>query len=245
MSFLLRNMPRVKFADLKYAALHPMRAWQYLRRHDRISYETCARYLPPAPIIVEAGAYDGSNTLDFCRFWPDCQVYAFEPVPGAYVRLLEVADELPKQVHPQNLALGSRTGISEMHVSVTGASGGEQSSSLMAPTGTREEFPFVDFCEKAITVSVSRLDEWAANEGVSDIDFMWLDLQGMELAALEGCGGLLSRVSAIHLEVQNIPLYEGAPLYPEISRWLHSRGFRVVQEAVFRRGGNVLFVRRK
>jgi FkbM family methyltransferase len=172
-------------------------------------------------------------------------VYAFEPVPGAYQRLLKVAAERPNQVHPQNLALGSRTGISEMHVSVTGASGGEQSSSLMAPTGTREEFPFVDFCDKAITVSVSRLDEWAANQGVSDIDFMWLDLQGMELAALEGCGNLLSRVSAIHLEVQNFQLYEGAPLYPEISRWLQQREFHAAQEAVFRRGGNVLFVRQK
>jgi FkbM family methyltransferase len=242
MSVLLRYMPRVNFADLKYAALHPMRAWQYLRHHDRISYETCARYLPPAPIIVEAGAYDGSNTRDFCRFWPDCRVYAFEPVPSAYERLLKVAADFPAQAQPQNMALGSQTRISEMHVSVVGASGGEQSSSLLAPTATHEEFPFVGFRDETIPVKVTRLDEWAVATNISRVDFLWLDLQGMELAALAGCGNLLSTVSAIHCEVQNIPLYAGAPLYPEISQWLQSQGFRVAQEAVFRRGGNVLFV---
>jgi hypothetical protein len=132
-----------------------------------------------------------------------------------------------------------------MHVSVTGSSGGEQSSSLLHPTGTRDEFPFVGFQDEVITVPVTRLDEWAAKNGVGPIDFLWLDLQGMELAALEGCGNALAQVRAIHCEVQNLPLYEGAPLYPEISAWLNERGFRVAREAIFRRGGNVLFVRRK
>jgi hypothetical protein len=77
------------------------------------------------------------------------------------------------------------------------------------------------------------------------VDFLWFDLQGMELAALKGCGDLLSSVSAIHCEVQNFPLYEGAPLYPEVYKWLKQRGFAVAHEAIFRRGGNVLFVRRR
>ena len=129
-----------------------------------------------------------------------------------------------------------------MHVSATYSAGGEQSSSLLTPTATREEFPFVGFLEETITVHVTRLDQWAASRNLTHLDFLWLDLQGMELAALAGCGNLLSTVRAIHCEVQNIPLYAGAPLYPEISQWLQSRGFRVAQEAVFRRGGNVLFV---
>jgi len=141
------------------------------------------------------------------------------------------------------MALGRRAQTSEMYVSLTGASGGEQSSSLLAPAATRKEFPFVDFREKTITVQVTRLDVWAAAESINRVDFLWLDLQGMELAALEGCGDLLSSVKAIHCEVQNFPLYEGAPLYRGISQWLRERGFKVGQEAVFRRGGNVLFVR--
>jgi hypothetical protein len=130
-----------------------------------------------------------------------------------------------------------------MNVSVTGAEGGEQSSSLLPPSATRKEFPFVGFREETIPVRVTRLEEWAAVNNVRPIDFLWLDLQGMELAALEGCGDLLSAVAAIHCEVQNVALYDQAPMYPEVSAWLQRRGFRVAHEALFRRGGNVLFVR--
>jgi hypothetical protein len=143
------------------------------------------------------------------------------------------------------MALGRRAEIREMHISVTGPSGGEQSSSLLVPTATREEFPFVGFQKETIPVQVTRLDAWAAQRNINQLDCLWLDLQGMELAALEGCGDLLATVSAIHCEVQTVQLYEGAVLYPELSRWLKKRGFRVAQEAVFRRGGNVLFVRSK
>jgi FkbM family methyltransferase len=238
-------MPKISVSDTWYALRHPLRAARYALFRDRIPYEVCAEYLPVNPIIIEAGAYDGSNTRDFCRFWPDCQVYAFEPVPSAYERLVEVAKEFPLQIHPQPMALSGETGTAEMHVSVTGISGGEQSSSLLPPGATREEFPFVGFREETITVQVTRLDDWSLAHGVSRIDFLWLDLQGMELAALECCGVVLSGVSVIHCEVQNVPLYQGATLYPDIAEWLQRRGFRVAREAIFRRGGNVLFVRRK
>jgi len=236
-------MPRVNISDITYGLRHPMQAWRYLRHRDAIPYEICAHYLPANPVIIEAGAYDGSNTREFCHFWPGCQVYAFEPVPSAYERLLSVSTEFPTQIHPQNMALGGQTKISEMHVSVVGSSGGEQSSSLLAPAATHQEFPFVGFHDETIPVKVTRLDEWAASTNITRVDFLWLDLQGMELAALEGCGQLLSAVSAIHCEVQNVALYEGSALYPEVLKWLAARDFSVVCEAVFRRGGNVLFAK--
>ena len=236
-------MPRINLPDVVYGLRHPLKSLRYLRHRDTISYEICARYLPANPVIVEAGAYDGSTTQEFCRFWPECQVYAFEPVPSAHERLVQAAAEFPDRSHPQSMALGETAGNCDMHVSVTGVSGGEQSSSLLVPAAAREEFPFVNFCSETTPVRVTRLDEWAAGENLQSIDFLWLDLQGMELAALKGCGDLLSTVSAIHCEVQALELYKAAPLYPELSRWLERKGFHAACEAIFRRGGNVLFVR--
>jgi FkbM family methyltransferase len=141
------------------------------------------------------------------------------------------------------MALGDETRISEMHVSVIGSSGGEQSSSLLAPSATHQEFPFIGFRSETILVKVTKLAEWAEANHVLRVDFLWLDLQGMELAALKGCGDLLSGVHAIHCEVQNIELYSRSPLYADLSSWLKSRGFSAVCEAVFRRGGNVLFAK--
>lgn len=236
-------MAKVSAADLVYAIRHPVRAVQYVMHRDRIGYDVCLKYLPPDPVIVEAGAYDGTNTREFCEQWPGCRVYAFEPVPDAYEKLLRVAAVFPGRIFPQRMALGEKVGMAEMHVSRTGSCGGQQSSSLLAPRATRQEFPHVRFLEDKIAVPVARIDEWAAEAGVTRIDFLWLDLQGVELAALKGCGNLLGSVSAVHCEVQNLPLYEGAVLYPELSDWFARNGFKIAREAVFRRGGNVLFVR--
>lgn len=152
-------MPRVDISDVGYAACHPLQADRYLFNRDPISYQECVRYLPKSPVIVEAGAYDGSNSQDFCRFWSHCQVYAFEHLPSAYQRLIKAAAQFPNRIHPQNMALDEAAGICDMHVSVTGVSGGgEQSSSLLVPTATWEEFPFVNFRSETTSAWVTQLD---------------------------------------------------------------------------------------
>ncbi len=235
-------MIRINFADLGYAARHPLRAIRYLLHRDNIPYEVCLRHLPAAPVIVEAGAFDGSNTMEFVQRWPGSRVYAFEPVPSAYSRLAAVARDFPGRILPQACAIGRKAGTASMHVS-GGDDRGEQSSSLLEPTRTLAEFPFVTFPGRTIKVVVESLDSWAEARQVKRVDFLWLDLQGLELEALCGAERLLAGCSAIHCEVQNIELYRGAPLYPEVRSWLSQRGFHPVCEAIFRRGGNVLFTR--
>lgn len=87
------------------------------------------------------------------------------------------------------------------------------------------------------------IDSWADSQGVDRVDFLWLDMQGYEMEALSGASRILPTVAAIHMEVSNIQLYEHAPLYPEVRERLAAWGFRPAIEAVFRIGGNVLFVR--
>jgi len=235
-------MLRLSPADFRYAALHPLRAWRYLARRDAIDATICRRYLPEHPVVVEAGAFDGTNSREFVTAWQAAAVYAFEPVPTAFERLAKVAAEFPGKIFPQPLALGCESGRAVMHVS-GGRAQGEQSSSLLEPTATRGEFPFVEFSGATTEVEVVTLDDWARERGVGRVDFLWLDLQGFELNALQGSVGLLAGCSAIHCEVQNIPLYAGAALYPEVRDWLGEQGFHPVCEAIFRRGGNVLFAK--
>jgi hypothetical protein len=100
----------------------------------------------------------------------------------------------------------------------------------------------VDFSE-TVEVDVVRLDDWARENQVPKIDFMWLDLQGYELIALQGAEEVLKQVSVIHIEVSHKPLFENGVLYPELRQWLGARGFKPRIDATFRLGGNVLFVR--
>jgi hypothetical protein len=106
------------------------------------------------------------------------------------------------------------------------------------------EFPGIRFGTTR-TVPMSTLDSWAEFNRIDRIDFIWFDMQGYELRALEGAHRLLPTTSAIQFEISNISLYEGAPLYDEVKARMDAWGFRPAVEAFFRVSGNVLFVRSK
>lgn len=208
-------------------------------RRGRIPLRAIARWLPEAPIVVEAGAHIGTDTRRMSAMWPQGTVHAFEPVPPLFARLAQNTAHCSNVVcHP--FAIGSAVGRATLNLS-SGASDG--SSSLLKPTGHLDTHPDIRF-ERSIDVDVVTLDEWAMRNDVMSVDFLWLDLQGAELAALRGAEHLLSQVRAIHTEVSLVNTYEDAPRYPLLRAWLAERGFHVEKEALpWPDMGNVLFVR--
>jgi len=75
---------------------------------------------------------------------------------------------------------------------------------------------------ETLPVQTTRLDDVA---GLPDLDFLKMDIQGGELAALEHGQARLAQCAAIQLEVSFVPLYEGQPAFGEIDVWLRARGF--------------------
>jgi FkbM family methyltransferase len=234
---------RLSLINFAYALVHPWQTLQYLRRRDTIPEACVAQYLPSNPIILEAGAHNGADTLQMAAFWPEAQIHAFEPVPDAYNALLTRATKYPERIHCYPLGLGPRKGTMVMHISGDGSAGSCQSSSLLPPSQSHTaEYSFVSF-GKRMSIEVTSIDEWAQKQGIDRVDFMRLDMQGYEIEALKGAECTLKRTSAIQLEVSHIQLYQGAPLYAEVKDWMARLGFRPAIKAVFRVGGNVLFVR--
>ena len=98
--------------------------------------------------------------------------------------------------------------------------------------------------EKQITVRAINLDEWAQENKIEKIDFMWLDMQGAEYKVLKAAPKVLATVSVIFTEVSLIEMYEGIPLYNQFKSWLETKGFVVAKEEIISPDmGNVLFVR--
>lgn len=197
------------------------------------------RYLPKSPVILEAGAHVGLDTVKLAAAWPTGEIHAFEPVPAIFDQLKTRVHGL-KNVKCYRLAVGRENGSAKIHVS-----GGESdgSSSLLKPKDHLTLHPEVSFT-KPITIKVTSIDSWAKARGIAAVDFLWLDLQGLELAALKGATHVLKKVSAIHAEVNLVEVYENVPLYAELRSWLEKRGFKVAFEAIdWDDGGNVLFVR--
>lgn len=57
--------------------------------------------------------------------------------------------------------------------------------------------------------------------------FIKLDVQGAELAILEGAGSMLDSVIGIEVEVEFAPMYEKQPLFSDVHRFMQSRQFEL------------------
>lgn len=75
-------------------------------------------------------------------------------------------------------------------------------------------------------VSTSTLDNVLRNVPV--VDFLKLDIQGMELRALKGGTEILERTNVIHCEVEFAPIYKDQPLFSDVELFLREHGFTFV-----------------
>jgi len=222
-----------------FALRRPDMAWRRVCGRDmiEISPDEIAPHLPPDPVILEAGACDGTDTARFARRWPGAVIHSFEPVPPLYAEAAARTAGLPGvRLYP--LALSGAAGIAVMHAVDPGPSGNRGTSSLLmaAPLPGRPSARDVEV--RAVTIA-----GWAQEQGVSRIDFMWLDMEGMELAALKAAGPVLATVKVVCMEVSREERHAGAPLYGEVTAWMRHRGFRVAIDRVTLWFGNMLFVR--
>lgn len=199
--------------------------------------------MPNNPTIIEAGASRGMDTVEMAKLWPEAQILAFEPEPTAFETLTAATSQF---VNVQRIpaALAASTGTATLHVSSSRDNpDSSDASSLLDPTGVSSLWPKLEFLQ-AVQVRTLTLEDVFCDYGIERIDFMWLDMQGMEIDCLKASASVMHRVDRVYSEVFLTPLYAGAPLYPEARRVMTKLGFRVAREYLNPVAGDVLFVRR-
>ncbi len=198
------------------------------------------RFLPTNPVILEAGAHVGFDTAQMAMVFPMAKIHAFEPIPHLFEKLRENTANF-KNVSTYHVALGQSTGQASINVSEGEV---EASSSLLTPKDHIQLFPNIKF-EKSLIIDTITLDEWAIANKINRIDFMWLDMQGYEITALEAGLNILGTVKTIFIEVSLVEMYENAPLLHEIEAWMNKHGFALFKNYM-RPGemyGEALFIR--
>jgi 2-O-methyltransferase len=214
---------------------------------------------PGSPrVILDIGAADGTDTVRYAERFPSARVFAFEPLPynvEELQRALESRD-LRDRVRVLQVALSDSDGAVDFWVSggdppeklarlvgsAPGPRGWRYSSSMLEPHGHLKAFPWCTFERE--TVKAQRLDVLAPEEGIDQIDFAHIDVQGAELQVLSGMGALLGETGAVWLEVSNRELYRGQPLRADVEDFMSRNGFRLaVDGAGDRAQGDQLWVR--
>lgn len=196
-------------------------------------------FLPENPVILDVGAHTGTDTEELARIWPKAHIIAIEAVPFLYEHLIKNTKNYPN-IHCYQIALSDKCGRAKFYVS---SGSGDSSSSILEPKEHLIYHPTVLF-KDIIEVDTITLDEWAKQHNVSRIDFMWLDMQGHELAMLKACSEIFKTVSVVYTEISYVEVYAGCALFTQMRQWFEEQGFTLMyedKEAVDY--GNALFVR--
>jgi FkbM family methyltransferase len=117
------------------------------------------------------------------------------------------------------------------------------SSSLLEFGSHKTSYPEISFTD-SIEVVTSRLDSILSPTDTPN--FMNLDIQGVELQALESLGKLMDRLDYIYVEINTKEVYEGCTKLSDLDQFLSKEGFkRVLTRRYIRHGwGEALFIRK-
>ena len=218
---------------------------RYLRGKQPSEFDLVevARYVKTtSPTVVEAGAFDGRDTVAFSNLWPSGRIYAFEPLPT-------LADKVrAATLNCENVTLVESAFASTDEATITLFSFDpaltEHGSSSMLPPGDHLEVAPEILFNKEVTVPATTVDNWHQSVGSPVVDLLWLDLQGAELLVLEKGEAMIAATQCCHIEVSKKPLYQGGATFKEVRRFMKNRGFTMVACRIPVRSGNAIFVRK-
>lgn len=186
----------------------------YLREEifeDRSYIFERASKLPSEPVIFDVGANIGVFSLFALEEWPNCRVFAFEPIPDIF-RVLEMNLVSCPGVTLFNFALGGTAETREIvyYPNYTMMSGFDADVDVDRATvvqyvrNTTAEIPDPEvraavlenldaaligrFKQERIPVQVERISDVMARNALDRIDLLKVDVEGSELQVLQGVG---------------------------------------------------------
>lgn len=180
-----------------------------------------ASTLPEPLVLVDVGVRWGFEPR-WAQLAPAARLIGFDADEEECERLRERHRDLANVTFAA-VALSDREGEATLHVAQEPAS-----SSLLEPDadviGRRRGMETMREVGRS-PIATTTLEAWARGAGVERVDALKLDVQGAELAVLQGAGALLEHVRVVDLEVEFNPIYRGQPLFGDIDGFLRERGF--------------------
>lgn len=224
-----RKRAHLLFRIAKYRRWLPVRALArgsegFLRLYNNVNYDSRAngeeRILEllgrrAITCIFDAGASVGEWLELARRSCPDATIHAFEIVPSTFEALrLRVGADARSVLNQMGLADAPGT------VDVFYCPDDPELSSIFPyPTG-KASLP--------VRCAVTTGDQYCAERGIAHIDFLKLDVEGLELPALRGFEGMLAegRIDVVQFEYGFINLLPKF-LLKDLHEFLSARGYTV------------------
>jgi FkbM family methyltransferase len=195
-------------ADFEHAGLF------WLGGKDNWDLYHLGRFLGPGSVFFDIGANFGYYSVALATALDRrCRVYAFEPNPNTYARLLRHIEwnGLKDLVQPIPLALSDRQGSATL-IERSDNSGASRIGDDAA----------------GIAVDLTTLDAFCADRDITQLDALKIDVEGLEARVLRGGRETISRLKpAIVIEFWNTGLERAHSSVAEVAAAIDGLGYKM------------------
>lgn len=164
-------------------------------------------------LFIEAGAKNGSTSRRARRYLPEALITAFEANPMNFARYSPNFESHPDRISYLHQALSDADGEVTFNVRIVdGRPAADGQGSLL--TSENSSSP-----HKVVTVPAVRLDSHFSADSF-DRCAVWMDVEGASKQVLEGGSGILDKIDALFIEVEDRVMWDGQWLGKDVMAFL-------------------------
>lgn len=140
-------------------------------------------------VMVDGGANAGTYSGYLHQYNPGATIYAFEPVASTFERLKEKVKTIPQIIPVRSGLFSEKKTETIYHYQTSTHSSIYPNTDGSDPAGSEQ-------------INLIKGDDWMQENGINQIDFLKLDLEGAEYEALKGFENALrhQKIRAIQFE---------------------------------------------
>jgi FkbM family methyltransferase len=196
----------------------------------------------PVRTIIDVGANTGQFAKTIKGFFPEANIYCFEPIPVVFQELSKWTKNKNNRAKAFNLALGD----SEKEIDFFHHQEHSPSSSILKTTNVCESiYPYTKK-QQPIIVHQTTLDKAIDTFNIPLISeiVIKLDVQGYEDKVINGGQKTFAKAKACILEINLDLLYESQPSSKDLFLSLYNQGYRYIGnlDQTFAKDGHVIFI---
>ena len=175
-------------------------------------------------IVFDIGAWVGNTAVEYSNYFPNSIVHTFEPFPESFEKLKKKSENFENRIIANQVAISDKVGQATFYSNLI-----ETTNSLLPSTNTNSKHDYFRNNKKEIKVDTLTIDEYCTKNNINRINIVKMDIQGAELAAMQGATSMLeaSKIDIIFCEVNFIAMYENSALFHELVIFLEKFGYRV------------------
>lgn len=225
------NLEEVRNDPVAYVDHYDLDGVEFGRSMFNLEWVTAITETPK--VIFDIGCYDCGDSIRFKRRFPTCEVYSFEAAPQRHEKLKATAAKY--NLNLVTKAVSDVVGTLTFYNSLVDNERIDAQGSFFKHTPIyKAKNPRIIQSDNGVEVETTTVKAFSDSKGITEIDLLYVDVEGAELQVIKGMGNLRPKLVFVEtLDFANEtkePMWLGAATNSqELEDYLLSIGYELLK----------------